>query len=78
MTSVSVRQQLHGQIERLPDEMIQQIADFTFFMMTRRGMAPLYEEWSADQWQTFSLGQFFRDEDEIGYSLEDAKEIYHP
>ena len=78
MTTVSFREQLHKQIDRLPDNIVQQIADFTFFVMERREIVPLYAEWNRNQWQDFSLEQFFREDDEVGYSLDDAQEIYHP
>ena len=78
MTTVTFRKQLYKQIDKLPDDIVQQIADFTFFVMTRREIAPLYAEWNSSQWQDFSLEQFFREDDEVEYSLEDAQEIYHP
>ena len=78
MTTVSFREQLHKQIDRLPDNIVQQIADFTFFVMERREIVPLYAEWNRNQWQDFSLEQFFREDDEVGYSLDDAQEIFHP
>jgi hypothetical protein len=37
-----------------------------------------YTNWQNEDWQKFSLDQFFREEDEIEYSLEDAQEIYQP
>ena len=43
-----------------------------------------YSEWQENQWRTFTLEQFFRndfDEEqadkEVEYSLEDAKDVYH-
>ncbi len=78
MTTVVFREQLWKQIDTLPDDIVQQIADFTFFVMARRGITPLYADWDSSQWQDFSLEQFFREDDEVEYSLEDAQEIYHP
>lgn len=78
MTNMTFREQLHRQIDKLPDEVVQQIADFALFVMARRQIAPLYEDWSASQWQAFSLEQFFKEDDEVEYSLQEAKEIYHP
>ncbi|MCB9419349.1 MAG: hypothetical protein H6667_06075 [Ardenticatenaceae bacterium] len=72
------REQLLKQISSLPDDLVQQIADFTFFMMARRKIAPLYANWSNRQWQDFTLEQFFHEDDEVEYTLKDAKEIYHP
>ncbi len=78
MTSVALRDQLQKQIDTLPDDIVQQIADFTFFVMARRDIAPLYADWTNRQWLDFSLEQFFRDDDEVEYTLEDAQEIYNP
>ena len=78
MTSMALREQLQKQIDTLPDDIVQQIADFTFFVMARRDIAPMYVDWTNQQWQNFSLEQFFREDDEVKYSLEDAQKIYHP
>jgi len=79
MSAALIREQLHQQIDNLPDDVIEQIADFALFVMTRRNIEPFYEDWDDQQWQDFALSKFFReDEDEVEYSLEDAQEIYHP
>ena len=73
MTTLTLRNELQKQINKLPDEIVQEIADFTLFLMARRKIAPLYTDWDNTQWQDFSLSQFFRDEDEqIEYTLNDA------
>ena len=77
MKTIVFREQLQKQIDTLPDDIVQQIADFTFFVMARREISPLYADWDSSQWQDFSLEQFFREDDEVEYSLEDAQEIYH-
>jgi len=74
MTAVALRKQLQKQIGSLPDDIVQQIADF---VMAGRKITPLYADWDSRQWQGFSLEQFFREDDEVEYSLEDAQEIYH-
>lgn len=78
MTTMTVRDQLYRQIDNLPDDIVEQIADFALFVMTRRQIAPEYEEWGSNQWQNFALEQLFREDDEIEYSLDDAQEIYKP
>jgi hypothetical protein len=75
---MTLREHLHHQIDRLPDDILQTIADFMFFVMERRNITPTYTEWSNKQWQNFSLEQFFREEDEVEYFLSEAKEVYHP
>lgn len=78
MATKDIREQLHKQIDRLPDEVVEQIADFTLFVMARRQISPTYADWEHDQWQTFTLEQLFHEDDEVEYALEDAQEIYHP
>jgi hypothetical protein len=78
MTTVTIREQLYKQIDSLPDDVVEQIADFTLFVMARRQITPGYVDWGSSQWQDFALGQLFREDDEVEYSLEDAQEIYHP
>ena len=77
MATINVREQLHQQIDHLPDEVVEQIADFTLFVMTRRHLLD-YADWDRDQWREFSLEQFFSEEYEVEYTLKDAREIYHP
>jgi hypothetical protein len=78
MTTMDIRKQLSNQIEKLPDDVVEEIADFTLFVMARRQIKPEYEDWNNRQWQDFALGQFFREDDEVEYTLNDAKEIYRP
>jgi len=75
---MTVREQLYRQIDNLPDDIVEQIADFALFVMARRQIAPDYAEWGSNQWQNFALEQLFREDDEIEYSLDDAQEIYKP
>lgn len=78
MSDSAIREQLYKQIDNLPDELVEQIIDFTLFVMARRKIKPLYDEWSHSQWQDFALSQFFREEDEVTYTLNEAKEVYKP
>ena len=63
---------------RLPDDLVAQVADFTLFLLAKHKTALHYEEWDEYQWQNFSLEQFFREEDDVTYSLADAEEVYRP
>ena len=72
----TIREQLHNQIDKLPDDVVAQIADFALFVMARKRIVPAYEEGERSQWQDFALEQLFGEEDEVTYSLEDAQEVY--
>jgi hypothetical protein len=78
MATKNIREQLCQQIDCLPDEVVEQIADFTLFVMAWRQISLSYAEWGHRQWQAFTLEQFFQEDDEVEYTLEDAQEIYHP
>lgn len=78
MKTTSLREQLHRQIDLLPDELVTQIADFALFLASRREAVSTYAEWTEEKWQEFVLGQFFREDDEVSYSIADAKEVYRP
>jgi hypothetical protein len=73
-----IREQLYRLIDRLPDEDVEQIADFTLFIMSRRQRSSQYIDWQNKQWQAFTLEQFFGEEEEVEYTLDDAQEVYRP
>jgi len=70
--SATTRDQLHKQIDQLPDRIIEQIQSVS----TEQNNFPEYVNWENKDWQEFSLQQFFHDEDEVEYTLEDAQEVY--
>jgi hypothetical protein len=72
---VSTRAQLHQQIDSLPDHMIEQIWQFAQILIIKQESSE-YSDWEFGQWQEFSLAQFFSEDDEIEYFLEDAQEVY--
>ncbi len=74
--SATIRKQLHQQIDQLPDHIVEQIANFTLLITTHQNNISEYTNWQDQDWQEFSLEQFFRKEDEIEYSLENAQEVY--
>jgi hypothetical protein len=74
--SATTREQLHQQIDQLPDRIVDQIANFIQLVATKQNNIPEYANWKSKDWQEFSLQQFFRDEDEVEYTLEDAQEVY--
>ncbi|WP_107668330.1 hypothetical protein [Cyanothece sp. BG0011] len=76
--SRTLREQLHQQIDKLPDHIVEQIANFTRLISTQQNANPEYNDWKEEDWKKFSLEQFFSEEDELEYSLEDAQEIYQP
>ena len=78
MSNATTREQLCKQIDNLPDDLVEQVADFTLFLMARRHISPGYADWKSNEWQDFALGQLFRKDDEVEYSLKDAQEIYNP
>jgi hypothetical protein len=77
--SSTTREQLHQQIDSLPDHIVEQIASLILSITTQQKIpGSEYTEWQSTQWQDFALTQLFGENDEIEYSLEDAQEIYQP
>ncbi len=77
--SSTTREQLHQQIDSLPDHIVEQIASLILSITTQQKMGVSeYTDWQSTQWQDFALMQLFGEDDEIEYSLEDAQEIYQP
>ncbi|MCF3572639.1 hypothetical protein L2E69_19640 [Planktothrix agardhii 1806] len=76
--SATIREELHQQIDRLHDHIVEKIANFTRLIATEPNNILEYTNWQDEDWQKFSLEQFFKEEDEIEYSLADAQEIYQP
>ena len=74
--SATIRQELHQQIDRLPDDIVEKIANFTRLISPEPNNISEYTNWQDEDWQKFSLEQFFKEGDEIEYSLADAQEIY--
>lgn len=77
------RDRLRKQIDRLPDELVEQVADFAMFLLAKQKAALKYEDWSDSQWQEFALQQFFygvedTEQEDVEYTLKDAREVYHP
>lgn len=78
MSVMALRELLQQQIAKAPDELLPEISDFVAFITTRR-QGVTYVDWSAEEWRDFTLAQFMRDtDDDVEYSLEDAKEVFHP
>lgn len=76
MSIHSMREQLHHYIDHLPEDSLNQVADFVVFLMARQQMSNTYTDWTEAEWQDFVLGQFFSDADEVDYTLDDAIEVY--
>ena len=75
--SATIREELHQQIDQLPDHIVEKIANFTRLISTELNNISEYTNWQDEDWQKLSLEQFFKDsDDEIEYSLTDAQEIY--
>ena len=76
MATTAIREQLHRQLDTLPDDLLTEIADFAAFILARRLGTSTYVDWSESEWQKFSLGQFLREADDVEYTLADAEEVY--
>jgi hypothetical protein len=77
MSTTSLREQLQKQLDLLPDDILNEIADFTAFILARRQATGVYREWTDAQWHEFTLGQLVRETGEdVEYTLDDAEEVF--
>ena len=63
--SATIREELHQQIDRLPDHIVEKIANFSRLISPDPNNISEYTNWQDEDWQKFSLEQFFKEEDEI-------------
>jgi len=56
--SVTSREQLHQQIDQLPDHIVEPIVNFASSMITKKNNIPEYSNWEDKDWQEFSLQIF--------------------
>ena len=57
---ITIREQLHQQIDNLPDEIVEKIAQFTLSITNDYDInIAEYTDWQKKEWQEFSLSQFF-------------------
>jgi hypothetical protein len=79
MNSVLLREQLHQQVEQLPEDLLSEIAEFILFKLARRARTSRYTGWSEHEWQDFAIDHLPREtEDDVEYSLDDAEVVYRP
>ncbi len=74
MTISRLRKQVQQQIESLPEDVLQEVADFMTFLLDRRRHEGEMTSWDEDAWQQMALEQLFREEEDVEYTIEDAVE----
>jgi hypothetical protein len=78
MAGDALRDYLHDQIDGLPSDVLAEVVDFTAFVLARRGNGDQYSDWTDQDWQAFALEQLQRNsgDEEVEYSLDDAREVF--
>jgi len=71
MSASQLRAQMQQQINTLPEDILREVADFMAFILSRRQI----DDWDDGIWQQMALEQFFREDDDIEYTLDDAIEV---
>jgi len=74
MSTSRLRKQVQQQIESLPEDVLQEVADFMAFVLARRGYEGEIDDWDDASWQQMALEQFFREDEAVEYTIEDAIE----
>lgn len=75
---MTLREKMQIQLSLLPDSLLQEVADFTAFIMARHQIESPYQDWQEDEWSQFALEQFIRESDDVDYTIADAEEVYQP
>ena len=67
MVTVTYREQLQKQINTLPDDIVQQIADFTSFVIARRKITSVHDEHNNNNvdGQNLAQNQLLHDENDF-------------
>ena len=80
MTGQPLREQLHHQIDTMPEDVLAEVADFTAFVLDRRQNGGEHRDWSDSAWRSFAAEQFLRgtEDEDVEYTLDDAREVFHP
>lgn len=79
MNTASLRKTLHQRIDVMPDFMVHRLATVIDIFTSRFANDAEIVDWTEEEWQSFAMKQFFRDEDDdpVVYTLNDAQEIYN-
>lgn len=56
--SATTREELHQQIDQLPGDIVEKIANFIRFISTETYNISEYTNWQNEDWQKFSLEHF--------------------
>ena len=78
MSMINTRQQLHQHIDCLSDDAVNQLAKITLLIISQNQASPQDDDLWRTRWQHLALEQFFREDDDVEYSLADAHKVYHP
>jgi len=76
MTTNQLRKQMQQQIEKLPENVLREVADFMAFILARRRYEDEITDWVEETWQQMAVEQFFRESDDVEYTIDDAIEVY--
>ncbi len=79
MNTASLRKTLHQRIDVMPDFMVHRLATEMDIFASRIANDAESTDWTEEEWQSFVMKKFFRDEDDDPtiYTLNDAQEFYN-
>jgi hypothetical protein len=79
MNTASLRKTLHQRIDVMPDFMVHRLATEMDIFASRIANDAESTDWTEEEWQSFVMKKFFRDEDDDHtiYTLNDAQEFYN-
>jgi hypothetical protein len=71
--AINFREKLHQKVDQLSESQLEILAKMADWV--ERNSAQAYEDWSDHDWRSLAL-QFLWEEEEVEYSIADAKEVY--
>ena len=74
---MTLREKMQIQLNLLPESLLQEVVDFTAFIMARHNIESPYSDWQDGEWSQFALDHLLREsDDDVEYTIADAEEVY--
>ena len=61
---MTLREKMQIQLNLLPESLLQEVVDFTAFIMARHNIESPYSDWQDGEWSQFALDHLLRESDD--------------
>ncbi|MFM1841273.1 MAG: hypothetical protein RLZZ490_4 [Cyanobacteriota bacterium] len=73
--SINLRKKIHQKIDQIPEDQLEMV-DKRIKDSIDKWVGVLYENSSDEDWQNLAIQSLWEKEEEVEYTLADAKEVY--